>query len=257
MDYPMIVEKIENFLNKKLDETGAEGFVIGVSGGLDSAVTAKLAVEAVGSDKVFGWVMPGDPSNPKNIDDAQDLCKNLGLNYRKVDIEPTIQKFVDSTPFNPKKETRGNLRARVRMVYEYIDANENNLLVLGTGNKSEIKIGYFTKYGDGAVDLNPLADLYKTEVKELAAYIGLDPKFVQKQPTAGLWENQSDEGELKATYEKIDSILKKLLEEELSVNEICEKTEIKKSEVLRVQKMYEKSDHKRTMPPFPELRQFD
>lgn len=253
MDYSIIVEKIEDFLNKKLDETGAEGFVIGVSGGLDSAVMANLAVDAVGSDKVSGWVMPGDPNNPRNIDDARKLCKDLGLNYREIDIAPTVQKFEDSASFNLRKETRGNLRARVRMVYEYMDANENNLLVLGTGNKSELMIGYFTKYGDGAVDLNPLADLYKTEVEELAEHIELDPKFTEKKPSAELWENHTDEQEIGISYSKIDKILKSLLEKDKSVKEISNEV-IDRKKVEKIKEMYENSSHKRSPSETLELR---
>lgn len=256
MDYSEILDELHRFLNKKLEETGAEGYVIGVSGGLDSAVAAKLAVDAVGPENVYGWVMPGDPSDPKNMDDARELCDDLGLNYREISIESTVDDFTESSPIDIGKSAEGNLRARTRMIYEYMDANENNLLVLGAGNKTEIMIGYFTKYGDGAVDIRPIADLYKTEVKELAAYINLDRKFIQKQPTAGLWEGQTDESELGATYSTIDKIMKNILEKDLSVEEIVEKTGVDMSKVERFKNMYEKSEHKRTEPSYPELRDY-
>ncbi len=254
MDYDKVVEKIYEFLQNKLEETGAEGYIIGVSGGLDSAVGAKLAAEAVGPENVYGWVMPGEPSDSENMKDARKLCKDLNLNYREVNIEKAVDEFTSTAPVETGELAEGNIRARTRMVYEYIGANQNNLLVIGAGNKTEIKLGYFTKYGDGAVDVRPLADLYKTEVKELAEYIGLDQKFIEKQPTAGLWEGQTDEDELGATYSEIDSIMKQLLENNLDVEEISVKTGIEEAEVRKFKQMHEKSRHKRQQPPHPELR---
>lgn len=254
MDYEKVVDEIHEFLQNYLEETGADGYVIGVSGGLDSSVTAKLAVDAVGPEKVYAWVMPAASSDPENMKDARELCQNLGLNFREVDIQEAVDDFTETVPIDTGETTEGNVQARVRMIYEYMDANENNLLVLGAGNKTEIKIGYFTKYGDGAVDVRPIADLYKTEVKELAEYIGLDRKFIEKQPTAGLWEGQTDEGELGATYSTIDTIMEKILERGLSVEEISEETGIEEEKVKRFKEMYEKSGHKRKEPPYPELR---
>jgi NAD+ synthase len=254
MDYEKVVDKVHRFLQNKLEETGAEGYVIGVSGGLDSAVGAKLAVDAVGSENVYGWVMPGGPSDPENMEDARQLCDKLDLNYREADIEEVVNDFTETAPISTGEAAEGNTRARVRMVYEYMDANENDLLVLGAGNKTEIKIGYFTKHGDGAVDVRPIADLYKTEVKELAEHIGLDQKFIEKQPTAGLWEGQTDEGELGATYSKIDTIMKHIIEKDLDIAEISDKTGIEESEVERFKQLYEKSKHKRQQPPSPSLR---
>ena len=253
MDYSRVVDEVKHFLTKKLEETGAEGYVIGLSGGIDSAVTAKLAVEAVGHDNVNGWVMPGDPSNPENMEDAGNLCEDLGIDYREVDIEPTVQEFVDSAPFDSSKETRGNIRARTRMIYEYIDANENNLLVLGTGNRSELLIGYFTKYGDAATDISPIADLYKTEIKRLAEHIGLNRKFIEKEPSAGLWDDHSDEDEIGLSYDKIDLILKQLVDQEKSVKEIAD-GDIAREEVERINGMHQNSSHKRSLSEIHKLR---
>ena len=253
MDYSRVVDEVKHFLTKKLEETGADGYVIGLSGGIDSAVTAKLAVEAVGHDNVNGWVMPGDPSNPENMEDARNLCQNLGINYREISIESTVKEFEDVAPFEISKETLGNVRARTRMIYEYIDANENNLLVLGTGNRSELLIGYFTKYGDAATDISPIADLYKTEVKRLAEHIGLNRKFIEKEPSAGLWDDHSDEDEIGLTYDKIDLILKQLVDQEKSVKEIAD-GDIAREEVERINGMHQDSSHKRSLSEIHKLR---
>jgi NAD+ synthase len=254
MDYGRVVEKIDSFLNQKLKEAGTEGFVIGISGGIDSAVVAKLAVDSVGSENVYGWVMPGDPSSEQNMKDARELAENLGIELREVNIEETVESFKQNAPFQVGELAEGNVRARVRMIYEYMDANENNLMVLGGGNKTENLTGYFTKYGDGAVDLTPIGNLYKTEVKKLAEHIGLDQKFIEKKPTAGLWEEQTDEGELGASYEIIDRILKRAVEQKQSVDKIVEETEISRTKVERFVEMYDKTEHKRKRPQSPELR---
>jgi NAD+ synthase len=203
---------------------------------------------------VHGWVMPGEPSDQENMADARELADNLGITLRDVNIEDTVQSFNKKAPFETDKLTEGNVRARVRMVYEYMDANQNNLMVLGGGNKTEAKIGYFTKYGDSAVDLVPIGDLYKTEVRELARHIGLDKKFIEKKPTAGLWEGQTDEGELGASYETIDKILKRLIEKEQSAAEIAENTEIPWDKVEKFRDMNRRTEHKRRTPPYPDLR---
>jgi NAD+ synthase len=254
MDYGRVVEKIDSFLNQKLKEAGTEGFVIGISGGIDSAVVAKLAVDSVGSENVYGWVMPGDPSSEQNMKDARELAENLGIELREVNIEETVESFKQNAPFQVGELAEGNVRARVRMIYEYMDANENNLMVLGGGNKTENLTGYFTKYGDGAVDLTPIGNLYKTEVKKLAEHIGLDQKFIEKKPTAGLWEEQTDEGELGASYETIDRILKRAVEQNQSADKIVEETEIPRTKVERFVEMYHKTEHKRKRPQSPELR---
>lgn len=254
MEYGEVVEKVGDFLEKKLEESGAEGFVVGMSGGIDSATVTKLAVETLGPEKVTGWIMPGDPSDPQNMEDARQLAEDLGITYREVDIEPVVEKYLEQAPFELGKVAEGNIRARLRMIYEYMEANENDMMVMGGANKTERGIGYFTKYGDGAVDINPIGDLYKTEVRELAKHIDLDRKFIEKAPTAGLWKEQTDESELGASYEVIDAILKRLVEEGKSRNQILEETGLEEQTVDRFIEMHHNSEHKRTPPNYPELR---
>lgn len=254
MNYEDVEKNIHRFLKKKLKNTGAKGYIIGISGGIDSAVTSKLAVDAVGAEKVHGRVMPGKTSKQENINDAVEHCEDLGLDFEKVNIEEVVSKFSETAPLDIDEVAEGNIRARSRMIYQYIEANERNLLVLGAGNKTEIMTGYFTKHGDGATDINPIADLYKTEVKKLAEHLGINSKFIEKEPTAGLWKDQTDESELGASYEKIDRILNKLYEENLGVEETSNATGIDESEVKRFKEIYEKSAHKREKAEYPSVR---
>lgn len=246
--------QIEKFLQNKLEETKSKGYIIGLSGGIDSSTSCKLAVESVGKDKVKALILDSKTNTEENKKDAIQLAEDLGVKYEVINIDSVVKEFESKLSFEVSDKTRGNTRARVRMVYLYMFANEEKRLVLGTGNRSEIALGYFTKFGDGAVDLNPLADLYKTEVRSLARYLGLREKLITKPPTAGLWEDQSDEDELGASYEVIDEILKRLLDEEKSVEEISENLSVDKSEIERFKQIYESSAHKRDDAAKPDLR---
>jgi NAD+ synthase len=196
METEQVQKNIQQFLENKVNEADAEGLVLGLSGGIDSATCLKLAVNALGKERITALIMPGEPSRETNTDDARELAEGLGVETIEIDIGDTVDSFQQDLPLQTGKEGLGNIRARTRMVYTYAVANEKNLLVLGTGNRTEYLLGYFTKYGDGATDIAPLLDLYKTEVKKLAEHIDLDRKFIEKKPTAGLWEGQTDEDEI-------------------------------------------------------------
>ncbi|MCJ7479011.1 MAG: NAD+ synthase [Candidatus Nanohaloarchaeota archaeon QJJ-7] len=254
VDIPESRKRIEEFLADYLHQSGASGYIVGVSGGLDSAVTLKLAVEAVGPGRVEGLIMPGQPSHRENIQDAKELCQELGVEFHELGIEETVDQFSSEVPFEPERETEGNLRVRIRMVLLYMFANEKSSLVLGTSNRTETLLGYFTKYGDEAADVRAISELYKTEVKELADELGLPRKFVEKEPTAGMWEGQTDEGELGATYEEIDKILKRYIDEGKDVSGIVEEVGIEKEKVECVVELHESSSHKRGTVPSPEIR---
>lgn len=245
MDKSSVTEQIEGFIQEKMEESGAEGLVIGLSGGIDSAVTSKVAVRAVGSENVKALIMPGKPSKKGNIQDARELADELGVEAVELKIEGPVQAFEKELPMEIGDKALGNVRARSRMIYSYSIANEENRLVLGTGNRTEFLLGYFTKYGDAATDIAPILDLYKTEVRELARYIGLNEKFIQKEPTAGLWEGQTDEGEMGVTYEIADEVLKALVDREKSVEEISIDLDLDEGKVERVVEMYRNSTHKR------------
>ncbi|MFB6159188.1 MAG: NAD+ synthase [Candidatus Nanohalobium sp.] len=247
------VEKVKCFLRKKLESTGARGYVIGVSGGLDSAVALKTTVDAVGPEKVSAWIMPGKPSSRRNMEDARKLCSDLEVDTHEADLTPVVKSFQKQVNSEPDSKAVGNLRARIRMCYEYLDANKNQRLVLGSGNRSEYLIGYFTKYGDGAADIQPLQQLYKTEIQEIAEKIGLDAKFIEKEPVAGLWKGQTDEEEIGADYRTVDKILKNTVDNGLEPEEAAEKTGTDLEKAENIYRMHRDSKHKRTPADYPEL----
>jgi len=240
-----------------------ENVVIGISGGIDSAVVTTLAVEALGKDRVFGILMPGamiDTLKNTNYTDATDLAISLGIKYFPIPVDTFINKHCldimkNTLPDNKERRIRiGNILARGRMIILYDQVMFRNALVLGTTNKTELLLGYFTKYGDGAVDIEPIADLYKTEIFKLARYIGVPDNIINKPPSADLWENQTDEEELGLKYEEIDQILWWLIEEQYNVNKLNENLEkltgIKDKKVLeKVLTIMSKNYHKTTQPP--------
>ncbi|WP_254822218.1 NAD+ synthase [Haloglomus halophilum] len=253
VDVPRAVETAERFIADYLAESGAEGYVVGVSGGLDSALASRLTVEAVGADAVTGLVLPGAPSSETHTTDAIDLCERLGIDHRVVDIEPVVEAFRGTTPADLGRLALGNVRARTRMVLLYQAANRRDALVLGPENRSEYLLGYFTKYGDGAVDVAPLRRLYKTEFYEVARATDLDDRFAEKQPTAELWEGQTDEAELGADYATIDPVLVGLVERDRSTEAVAAETDADRELVERLAERWASSRHKRRLPPAADL----
>lgn len=254
VDVSRAVERMERFLTDRLDDAGADGYVVGVSGGLDSAVATTLAARSVGSDAVYGLVLPGEPSSERHMADARDLCTELGIEYDQCSIAPIVDAVDDQLPFESGKRTLGNVRARARMVVEYAAANERDCLVLGASNRSEHLLGYYTKYGDAAVDVQPMQDLYKTEIPEVARALDIDETFVEKTPTAELWEGQTDEREIGVDYETIDRVLPRLIEKGETPEAIAPEVDIDRETVEHLRKMWQTSAHKRSRPPSPELR---
>ncbi|ACV24483.1 NAD+ synthase [Methanocaldococcus fervens] len=250
-----VIEKITNFIKEKVEEAKANGVVIGLSGGIDSAVTAYLCVKALGKYRVLGIIMPEKNTNPKDVEHAKMVAENLGIKYTISDITDILKAF-GAGGYVPTREfdkiADGNLKARIRMCILYYFANKYNLLVAGTSNKSEIYVGYGTKYGDTACDIRPIGNLFKTEVRELAKYLGVPKEIINKPPSAGLWEGQTDEEELGIKYETLDKILK-LYEEGKSKEEISKELNISVDVVEHVFNLIKKNEHKRTLPPTPEI----
>jgi NAD+ synthase len=204
-----ICDLIEKFLKHELLETKREKVVIGLSGGLDSSVTACLAVRALSNKSVFSVIIPDFPITPNlDVDAATELARSLRIEYETMNIDSIKSEFLAHLPRNTYAE--GNLTARIRMCILYYYSFIYNGLVLGTSNKSELMLGYYTKFGDGAADLFPLGDVYKTQVRELAEYLEIPLSIRQKKSSPRLWKDQTAEQELGANYDEIDEILKNL-----------------------------------------------
>jgi len=232
MNYQDIITSIETQLR---DYLGNGKAVIWISGGIDSAVVAALSARAIGNKNVWGVSMP---YGNQDTSDGQLVIDNLGINGREINISEevngNIRKLEQVLNREINQVTRGNLMARERMKVLYGFANGLGGMVIGTGNKSELEIGYFTKYGDGGVDIEPIGDLYKTEVFEVARILGIPQRIIDKKPSAGLWEGQTDEDEFRMTYKELDAVLKG----ELNQGKIYDK----------VQELKRTSEHKRKTP---------
>ncbi|MEZ5334334.1 MAG: NAD+ synthase [Methanolobus sp.] len=217
----MDIEKAENiiveFIREKTKEAGVKGAVVGLSGGIDSALTAYLTVEALGKENVLGIHMPELNLTPaEDVLDATEVASRLGIEFKTVNISEILDGFMNSIPESSTDNSHcnGNLKARIRMCVLYYYANMMSRMVMGTGNKTEILLGYFTKYGDGGVDIEPIGDLYKTEVREMSKLMGVPEEIITKAPSARLWEDQTDEDELGITYELVDRFLALVMEGE-------------------------------------------
>lgn len=243
---------VHQFLRAHVAESGSPGVAVGLSGGIDSALAARLAADALGPAHVLGILLP-DAAYPSELrTETESYARNLGIRSRTVEIEPVERALRASLPEIEDPLARGNAKARLRMLIEYALARAGGLLVLGTGNKSELLLGYFTKYGDGGVDLLPLGDLYKTEVREIAERLHLPASIRDRPPTAGLWEGQTDEAELGLPYGDLDRILRGL-EELRTPSEIAELTGLSLAEVERIDGRVLANRHKRRLPPIPKL----
>jgi NAD+ synthase len=240
-DYKKISKKIEKFISAYISKSSAKGLVIGLSGGLDSSVALKL--NALGRSNVLGLVMPSDTTPREDTAHAIDLAKDLRIRYHIIDIHPLIQKFEEILPED--KEARGNLMARIRMSLLYYYAGINGYLVVGTSDKSEVQIGYFSKFGDGAADIMPIAGLYKTQVRALAQYLGIPAAIVQKKSSPRLWKNHLAEEEIGMDYDMIDQILHLLVDKKIKLKDATRKLGVPAKHVNKVKDMIEKSLHKR------------
>lgn len=253
IDLEKTVNEIIDFIRTIVRRSGASGVVLGLSGGIDSSVVAALCARAIGGERVLGVIMPTDFTPREDIEDAIELAKLLGIKYIIVNIDDICSSFMKSMGIDPAdpgvKMPLANLRARVRMVILYFYANLYNYLVAGTSDKSEYLIGFFTKYGDGAADFFPIRHLYKTQVRELAAHLGVPERIVKKPSSPQLYPGHKLLDELPADYSIIDPILIGLFERKLSCDEVSRTLNVPREIVEEVMRRHIRTAHKRLSPP--------
>jgi NAD+ synthase len=246
-------EHLTGFIQDQLAAAGVETAVIAISGGVDSGLTAGLAADALGPENVHGLVLPSEVNDDETMSDAERVAETFDIPYDVIEIEPIVAAFEDAYPEgSDDRMATGNVRVRTRAVLNYFVANHRDALVLGTGNRTEALVGYFTKYGDGAVDCLPIANLYKQQVRQLAHYVGVPESVAERTPTAGMWVGQTDEEELGVEYDTLDSILALHVEAGVPVSATAAELGISESIVEDVRGLYEGSAHKRRFPPGPD-----
>jgi NAD+ synthase len=251
IDFQAQIDATVAFIRRQVQDAGMQNLVVGLSGGIDSAVTAALCVQAVGAKHVSGLMLPYRLSHPDSLNHATILAETLGIQTHVIDISPMVDAYFET--YEPEADSlrRGNRMARERMCVLYDYSAKYNALVAGTGNRSELLIGYCTQYGDSACAFEPIGHLYKTEVKEIARILGVPEAIIEKHPTADLWEGQTDEDEMGITYVRLDAILHQLYDRNRTLEEILA-LGFSSEEIGLVQRMYTRSSFKREMPPQPE-----
>ena len=243
---------IVEFIKSKVNEANSAGIAIGLSGGIDSTLVAYLACEAVGKDNVFGIIMPSITTPTEDKVHGIQVAQHLGIDYEEIAIDSILNEFLSLTQLDNDDLAIGNLKARIRMSTLYYYANFKNYLVIGTGNKSEILIGYFTKHGDGACDMEPIGDLYKSEVFKLSEYLNISEEILNKPPRAGLWDNQTDEDEIGMSYSLLDEILYLYTEKDMKNTEMAQKLDISVDDVDMIITKMKRSEHKSKVPEIPQ-----
>ena len=242
-DYASITETIEKFLADQLEKNHADGLILGLSGGVDSAVLAYLCKRNL-KEKTLAILMPDTSITPESeTQDGLKMISLTGIDYKLIDIKPIVNEY--TMYLEPNDWAKGNLRARVRANILYYYANAKNYLVLGSSDKSEYLIGYFTKFGDGASDLTPIISLYKLQVREIAKYLGVPENVTTKKSSPHLWKEHEAEKELGVSYEEVDSILYCVFDKKMSVEDTAKTADIDKSVVEKILQLNANSQHKR------------
>lgn len=243
---------IKDFIKTYVENSGAKGVVVGLSGGVDSAMVAVLCSQALGKKNVRCLFLPDETTPDKDIKHQELLVKKFGLQCEIKNITTIVKEMIKYCTVKPDKYALANIKARIRMVLLYAYANMTNSLVCGTSNKSEMLVGYFTKYGDGGVDIMPIGDIYKTQVRKIAKFLKIPDEIISKPPTAGLWKDQSDEDELRISYDKLDIILAGL-EKKIDLKTISKEAGVEISVVERIKKMRIYNQHKRRNALIPKI----
>jgi len=248
---PFVEKILTKFIQEELGKFGYSRGILGLSGGLDSTVCAFLASKTLGPESVIALLMPYGDTFGGDIDDAEEVVRSLGLGSRVINIAPMVDSYFKDHPTD-NKILIGNKMARERMSILYDYSAREGALILGTSNKTELLLGYGTIHGDMACAINPLGDLYKTQVRALAHHLGIPERIQTKAPTAGLWEGQTDEGELGMTYENVDKLLYQMVDKRLTAKEAIA-SGFEKEMVERVVSLMKNSEFKRKLPPIAKL----
>jgi NAD+ synthase len=246
LDTGLVERILVSFLRDETCQAGFSRGVLGLSGGVDSAVCAALAARALGAENVLGVLMPFRTSNPQSREDAELVARSIGIRTELVDITPMVEPYVQR--MGPADQVRaGNVMARERMIVLYDLSQRDKALVFGTSNKTELLLGYGTLHGDTACAVNPLGDLYKSQVWQLARALGLPDRVVSKKPSADLWDGQTDEGEFGFTYAEADSLLYCMIDQRRT-DEECIAAGFSEELIRRLRGMVSRSQFKRRPP---------
>jgi NAD+ synthase len=251
LNYEKVHEDLVKFIRDEVHKEGFEKAILGLSGGVDSSLTAYLTAEALGNGNVYGINMPYKHSSTDGIQHARKVASQLKIHFISIEITPMIDAYFNSFP-NADPIRRGNKMARERMSILYDHSARFNALVVGSGNKTEILLGYGTIYGDMACAINPLGNLYKTQVWDLARQVGVPREVIEKVPSADLWHGQTDEGELGFSYREVDRLLDLMVDKGLSTEELIREG-FTKDLIERVTARIRSSDFKRRMPVVAEI----
>jgi NAD+ synthase len=251
ISYTFVEKVLCAFIREELHKFGFSRGILGLSGGLDSAVVAALAARALGGKNVLGMILPYKDAFGRDVEDARALARKVGIRTRLIDISPMVDAYFSRYPTKDRVRI-GNKMARERMSILYDQSALEKALILGTSNKTELLIGYGTIHGDMACAINPLGDLYKTQVRALGAHLRLPARILKKTPTAGLWLGQTDEDEIGLSYPEIDAILCELVDEKRPAEEVIA-SGFKKEAVRKIERMMVNSEFKRKMPPIAKI----
>ncbi len=249
LDYEQVALDISNWIKENVEYANCKGVVLGMSGGIDSATTAALCVKALGRENVVSLGLPIE-SLPEDLEDGKFVADHLGIKFLVCDLTSSYKEYLKVLPLglDSNQLAKANIKPRLRMtMIYYVGQSLGGYLVGGTGNRAECAIGYFTKYGDGGVDFEPLGGLYKCEVREVARLLRIPEKIVIRPPSAGLWQGQTDEGEIGIAYSVLDEILYRI---DYNLNF----EGLNKEDVEKVKKMMKRAEHKNKMPPIYQIK---
>jgi len=248
---PFAIKILTAFIREELSKFGFKKAILGLSGGLDSAVCASLAAKALGAKNVTGLILPYGKSFSEDVRDALRAAERLNIRHQIIDIRAMVDAYFEKYPPD-NRVLRGNKMARERMSILYDVSARERALILGTSNKTELLIGYGTIHGDMASGINPMGDLYKTQVRQLARYLNVPSNIQKKRPSAGLWTGQTDEGEIGMTYAEMDEILYYLVDERESKEQLLAHG-FREEKIEKIMSMIKHSEFKRKLPPIPKI----